>query len=93
MGSLVIDGLTKLGGIAPLSILDVDDNISMEEAADKLKEILCTSKDLQGAKDALVLINAYLVIELGPKDAKLVWDKLYDCNCNEVTKLLRGNSK
>lgn len=86
--NLIIDALTRGGGTISLPLLEVKDDISIKEAMELIADLL-NSSDKQGLRDTVVLLNAYLVIELGPKECKLVWDKLLDKNLNDVTELLR----
>jgi hypothetical protein len=85
---LLIELLNKEGKVLSLPSVDVKDCVTLDEVTDILKELLDTT-DVEGLKDTIVLLNAYLVIELGPKQADIVWDKLFDKNLNDVTKILR----
>ena len=86
--SLLMELLNSDGNVISLPSLEVSDNISLEEATELMKNLLNTT-DTVGLKDTMILLNAYLVIELGPKQAKLAWDKLFDKQLNDVTTLLR----
>ena len=89
MASLVSEALTEKGTTEVYPAIDVSDSISIQDAVAALKGLMNT-KDSQGLLDTVILINAYLIIENGPREAKLIWDKLFDKEFNEVTDKLRG---
>lgn len=89
MAELFIEGLNSMGDINTLKTEEVEDNISIDDVKHMLNDLINNSKDKQGVEDTLVLFNSYLIIELGPREATILWDKLFDKSGNDVTHLFR----